>query len=274
MYPHPSKRLGQHFLVDPRVAGRIVEALDVSAEGVVLEIGPGRGILTGPLLRLGLPLVAVERDERLARVLSDRYRDRVNVRIVCDDILNFDIPSLARGGSRGSVSVIGNIPFHITSPLLVCLIGHRDILGEVILMIQKEVADRLLAPPGGRLYGRLTVLLNYYGTIEPLFHVGRGSFFPAPKVDATVVKIILNGPCPGRIARDEVFFLRLVRILFGWRRKQVQKILRTHPDIGLDEQELSLLAERVDFPLSLRPERLSVPRLLLLADGILAVRGR
>jgi 16S rRNA (adenine1518-N6/adenine1519-N6)-dimethyltransferase len=273
MYSRPNKRLGQHFLVDASIARRIVNTLDPQARAPIVEIGPGRGILTDRLAGLGRPLIAVEKDDRLARFLTERYKGRKHVRIFAGDILTCDIRSMAGEITSAGISLVGNIPFQITSPLLGILIDNRDIIHDGVLMIQREVAERLLASPGNRTYGRLTVVLRYFSTIESLFRVGRRSFSPVPEVDATVMRIIPDGPYPGTVASDELFFIEVVRSLFGWRRKQVRKILRKHPMFDLSESQCLLIAERTGVHLSSRPEDLSTVDFVNLANGIFALKG-
>jgi 16S rRNA (adenine1518-N6/adenine1519-N6)-dimethyltransferase len=254
----PKKSLGQNFLVDPSIAKRIVHGLDLKQTGPIVEVGPGKGILTGYLLELDRPVIAVEKDRQLAELLVEKYREYKMIRVVSADILSTDLNALYKDGGNKKLVIIGNIPFKITSPLLDLLLAHRDIVNESILMVQKEVAKRLVSPPGNRDYGGITVIFNYFSTIRILLGVKRGSFYPAPDVDATVLKIVFDGPLSDHKARNEVHFIKVVRTLFNWRRKQVQKILKSHPDFRLKEKSLALLAEKMDFSLNCRPEELTV----------------
>ncbi len=268
------KRLGQHFLTDRSIAGRIVGALDAGRSGPILEIGPGRGILTDLLVGLGRTVFAVEKDRGLARHLEERRGEAGILRIIPDDILGLDLRDLLAGEGASSVSVIGNIPFQITSPLVDYLIRHRDVIRDTVIMVQKEVADRIVAVPGGRDYGSITVVLNYFASVKFLFRVKRGSFYPAPEVDASVLKMVFDGFSGEYRAADEDLFVRIVRTMFGWRRKQVQKILRTHPDIDLTHEGIERLRGKLRFPLSGRPEDLTIRDFIDLANELPALRDR
>lgn len=173
---------------------------------------------------------------------------------------------------RQSLSLIGNIPFQITSPLLNLVLIHRDLFAECVLMIQKEVAERLLSPPGNRVYGGLSVIINYFTAVEHLLNVKRGSFFPVPEVDAAVVKMVFDRPHRLR-AVDEDFFVGVVHAFFQWRRKQVRTTLKKHPDFLLDSGELEELGRGLDYPLTRRPEELTVHDFILLSNRLHAARG-
>jgi len=270
----PKKSLGQNFLVDPSIAKRIVQGLDLEQTGPIVEVGPGKGILTDYLLELDRPVIAVEKDRQLARLLAEKYRDSTMIRVVSADILSVDLNALYKDGGNEKLTIIGNIPFKITSPLLDLLLAHRDIVLESILMVQKEVAKRLVSPPGNRDYGGITVIFNYFSTIRTLLGVKRGSFYPTPDVDATVLKITFNGALSDYKARNEVLFIKVVRTLFNWRRKQVQKILKVHPDFALKEDSLALLCEKMHFSLNCRPEELTVHDFVDLANDILELGGK
>jgi 16S rRNA (adenine1518-N6/adenine1519-N6)-dimethyltransferase len=270
----PRKRLGQHFLTDPSIARRIVDALGAEGPEPVVEIGPGRGILTGFLAGRGMPLVAVEKDRDLARSLADRYREADQVRVVPGDILEFDPAPLLEETGADRFHVAGNIPFQITSPLFDWLLERRHRIGRAVLMLQREVAGRIASPPGNRTYGRLSVVVRYFVRVEPLFTVRRGSFFPVPDVDAAVLRIDFRPPPDVRRALDEEAFVRLVRTLFGWRRKQLRKTLRAHPDLALGEGEMERLAGHLPFSLTRRPEELAVDEFVDLANRIFRLRGR
>ena len=238
-----------------------------------MESDPGTGILTDCLFELDRPVVGVEKDKRLAELLVERYRGTDRIRVVSADILSLDLFSLYEGSGRKRLAFIGNIPFQITSPLLDFLLVYRDIIHESVLMVQKEMAERLVSPPGRRDYGGITVIFNYFSTIRALFGVKRGSFFPAPEVDAKVLMITFNGDLQGVKARDEGFFVKVVRTLFGWRRKQVRKILKAHPDFSLKDEALALLDNRVSFSLTCRPEELTVHDFIDLANQIMVIKG-
>lgn len=213
----PKKALGQHFLRDPGILRRIANALDPAPGETVLEIGPGPGGLTAQLASRGVRLIAIERDHEMIPGLLDRFPAAT---IVEGDALEEDWHRLA----GGPFSVIGNIPYNITSPLIdVALRPPRP--RRIVFLVQKEVAQRVAAAPGGKEYGALTVGVQAVATVERLFTVTAGAFHPPPKVDSAVIRLV---PLEAPLVRDDEItaFRRFVVGLFGFRRKQVGRALR------------------------------------------------
>jgi 16S rRNA (adenine1518-N6/adenine1519-N6)-dimethyltransferase len=238
------RRLGQNFLVDPNLQRKIIHAMEPDAGDTIVEIGPGRGALTHHLAGTGADIVAVELDHELAARLADHYRDHDRVTIRHGDILDFD-PALL--GQPPALKVVGNIPYNITSPILFRLLAWRPEPERIVIMVQKEVADRLLASPGHKEYGALTVGVQAQAHVERLFTVGRQAFRPVPAVESAV---ILIRPRPTTAPGTGEPLRSLTRAAFGMRRKQLQKILRTAPGYGLEPEP----AERVLTELGLRPQ--------------------
>ena len=253
MTPRAKKSLGQNFLVDGNIQKKIVEALEPVAGDEVLEIGPGRGALTRHLVGEVARLVLAELDDALAAGLADRYADRSDVEVVHGDALEVDHLALIDRPDR--LKIIGNIPYTITSPLLFRLL-LRPRPACVVLMVQREVADRLLAPPGTRAYGALAVGVRSVASIERIWRVPRTAFRPVPRVDSTVVRITPLRPPPLSEA-DEHALRHLTRLTFQWRRKQMQKILRDHPDAGFGPEVVRRLERDAGWDLSQRPETFS-----------------
>ncbi len=256
------RSLGQNFLIDPNIRRRIIESVDAGPDDTVVEIGPGNGAITGGLAEKAGRLIAVELDRELARDLQDRFGDNSRITIVHHDILDWD-PAMVSDAS--SLKVVGNIPYNITSPILFRLLEWRPIPERIALMVQKEVADRLLAPPGVKAYGALTVGVRAHADVQRLFAVGRQAFRPVPAVDSTVILIRprpTTGPGTGEPLRA------LTRAAFGMRRKQLQKILRTAPGYELDAS----VAEKVLVDVGLRPidrpETLDPPTFVRLAAAL------
>ncbi|HEU5466729.1 MAG TPA: 16S rRNA (adenine(1518)-N(6)/adenine(1519)-N(6))-dimethyltransferase RsmA [Gemmatimonadales bacterium] len=233
----PKKSLGQHFLSDVGILGRIADALDLSPGETVLEIGPGRGDLTRQLLARGARVVAVEKDERLAAALTGNVtRETGNVRVVEGDALEIDWHPLVRDTFPVSrfpfpdsrfpfpgFSVIGNIPYYITSPLLEKALTP-PLPSRIVFLVQKEVADRIVAPPGSRTYGALSVGIQAVCTVEKLFVVKAGAFRPPPKVDSAVIRLTpLEQPLVP--VEQGTAFRRFVVAAFGQRRKQLRNVL-------------------------------------------------
>ena len=254
----PKRSLGQCFLVDPGAAARIVEEARVAPGETVLEIGPGRGALTGGLalaVRVaGGRLLLVEIDADLAALLVRRFGGEPSVEVIHGDILRVDLHALA--GPR-SLKVVGNIPYNLTSPILFRLL-ERPRPAEILLTLQREVADRLLAAPGTRTYGALTVGVRSVAEVEPVLRIPAGAFRPRPKVDSSVIRIRPLDP-PPLSPREERRLRTLTRALFQWRRKQLGKIMRDHPElrfpVTLAEALLSAAGVRAaDRPEVVAPE--------------------
>ena len=254
------RSLGQNFLVDPNLQRKIVAALEPGPGDTIIEIGPGQGALTQHLVGRAGRLVAVELDDRLAPDLAHRYRDEPHVRIVHADVLAWD-PS--DDLARPPIKVVGNIPYNITSPILFRLLDWRPAPERIVLMVQKEVADRLLAGPGEKAYGALTVGVRAVADVDRLFEVGRGAFRPVPNVDSTVIRVTPGArPDPGDTLRA------LTRAAFGMRRKQLQKILRTAPGYGLEPAEAEAVLEEVGIRPADRPEVVDPPTFVALAAAL------
>lgn len=241
---HPQKpKLGQHFLSSEPVASRIVDALGSLSQRTVLEIGPGRGMLTLPLVHRARRVIAIELDRVLAAQLRMKLALYPNVEIIEGDILAIDLPALFRpkpGLSRPGltltpdpVHVIGNLPYYITSDILLRLFAARRCFDVLLLMVQKEVADRLAARPGTRDYGLLTATAQLYAKVEKLFEVPPGAFSPSPKVHSAVVRLTL-APQIEHLQVTEDGFLDFLKLSFGQKRKTLWNNLRTrYPEPAL-----------------------------------------
>jgi 16S rRNA (adenine1518-N6/adenine1519-N6)-dimethyltransferase len=249
----PKKSLGQNFLVDRNLQRRIVDALGAGPDDEVLEIGPGRGALTAHLVGRVRRLVLVELDDDLVEALQVAYGERPDVEVVHADVLSVRTEGLS--ASPAALRVVGNIPYNITTPILFHLL-RRPRPAVILLMIQKEVAERLTAAPGTSEYGALSVGVRTVATVERVVNVPRGAFRPVPRVDSAVVRITPLDP-PPLDETEEVRLRTLTRAAFQWRRKQLQKILRDHPDLLLPEARLPALEAEAGYSFTARPETLS-----------------
>jgi len=221
--PRPRKRFGQNFLHDRRVLERIIAVLDLSPEDRVVEIGPGRGALTRHLLPRCRRLDVVEIDRDLVALLRETFAGEQRLHIHQADALEFDFRALAAAGEK--LRVVGNLPYNISTPLLFHLFAQRDAVAEMVFMLQKEVVDRLAARPGGRQYGRLSVMAQYHCRIERLFTVHPGSFHPRPRVLSALVRLLPH-PQPPVVIGTYRDFETVVARAFGQRRKTLRNALR------------------------------------------------
>ena len=216
---HFSKALGQNFLINPTVCPRMAEQSGVAPETGVLEVGPGIGVLTRELAERAQKVVSVELDRRLLPVLEETLADYDNVMVINGDILKLDLKELLQREFAGMpVSVCANLPYYITSPVIMRLLEERLDITSLTVMVQKEAARRICAQPGTRECGAVTVAVHYYAEPEILFEVSRGSFLPAPNVDSSVIRLTLRKEPAVRVENEAGFF-SLVRAAFGQRRK-------------------------------------------------------
>lgn len=250
----PSRRLGQNFLSDPRVAERIAgAALEGSPGAAILEIGPGLGALTGHLAGSGRPLVAVELDLRLAEYMEMRLRPYPNARVVRGDILDQRLDSLFPGG--GPVVVVANLPYSITSPAIAWLLEQGPRVERALLMTQREVAQRLAAKPGTKEHGSFTVFLALHAELNVEFRVSPGAFHPRPDVDS-VVFTIAPRPFPGTTSEERAAVERIVRAATGGRRKTLANSLGH--GLGIGAERARAMLERAGVDPGRRAETVSV----------------
>lgn len=289
---------GQHLLVDPNIQRKIVEGVDPKPKEWILEIGPGLGALTAELLAAGACVIAVEKDKRFSEILEGElgadYRGKL--RIENADILKTDLRKLltrlsslraSRSGAKQSqrllrlrqstladprndvkLKVVSNLPYYITSPVLFWLIANRSHVERAILMMQREVADRLLAQPGDKDYGRLTLALRYYAEVHHAFDVSRNCFTPKPDVDSSVITIDFHPPSQFPKGLDESFLFHLIQVAFGARRKTLLNRLSHDSKIGRSRDEVLKILQKLGIPETARGEELLLKDFLSLAETL------
>ena len=261
------KRLGQCFLVNLSVAKKIVEASNLSPSNTVLEIGPGLGALTIPLARTVKRVVAIEKDEELYSLLSNKlYKEKVtNVTLIHHDILKLNFGDLKEFFDH-RIIILGNLPFNISSPLIGKLLHHYRCIDRAVLMFQREFAERLISQPGSKSYGAITVMLRYRARAKKLFKVSSGSFFPRPKVESMVVELDFKQPWP-RCPVDDERLKRVVKPAFLQRRKILINAVLGAPEKW--EKDVILKALHLcGIAPSRRAETLSIDEYICLAEAL------
>lgn len=260
------KSLGQNFLIDDTVCPRMAAA--VSGENVgVLEIGPGAGVLTAQLSQNCKKVVSVELDTRLKPILEQTLADCDNVKIIWNDILKIDLKTVLAEefADCGTINICANLPYYITSPVIMMLLESRLPINTIAVMVQKEAADRLCATVGSRAAGAVTVAVNYYAKAETLFGVPRGSFMPPPNVDSAVIKLTLRDKPPVEVA-DEKLFFKIVKACFAQRRKILLNTVCNTMNIGKDDFRKAL--NEANISETVRGETLTMEQLASIANAL------
>lgn len=259
------KEFGQNFLTNNTVVEDIADNCCADAQSTILEIGPGIGSLTSELAKHYKNVVALEIDHGLIPVLKYTLGDYNNVKVINEDVMKADLAEiLAPYFEQGSVSVCANLPYYITTPILMKLLESGLHFEYITIMIQSEVADRLCAAPGSKDCGAITSVLNYYGTPEKLFKVSAGNFIPAPKVDSSVVRIHLHKEKPYQPLHEPTFF-RTIRAAFEQRRKTLPNALSSVFS-ELSKEEITNIIVSCGHSPNIRGEKLSVPEFTALSD--------
>ncbi len=264
---HPNKLLGQNFLKDPSTAEMIVRRAEVSGTEVVLEIGAGLGALTLPLARTARKLYAVEKDTRIVPILTGEIPKDLTDRVVVlnKNILDLDFGKIAES-EKTSLTVIGNLPYNISSQILVQLILGRQFVRRCILMFQKELVQRIMATPGGRDYGRLSVMLQYCAGIQKIAEIKAALFFPRPKVDSEVIEITFK-PRLDFPADDERFLFKVVKAAFSKRRKMLKNTIGAS-ELDIDTSNAADFLEKAGIDPTRRAETLTVAEFVQLSNEL------
>lgn len=261
-----SKKLGQNFLINPSVCPRIAEMGNAKEGFGVIEIGPGIGVLTNELAKRADKVVAIEIDDRLPPILEKTLAEHKNVKVINDDVLNVDLHKLIDEEFAGlDVAVCANLPYYITSPIIMTLLESRLPIKSITTMVQKEAGQRLCAPMGTRDMGAVTVAVNFYAEAKILFNVSRGSFMPAPNVDSCVIRFDLREQTPA--VSDEKFFFKVVRGMFSQRRKTLLNCVSGSLGIGKDIVLEAI--EKSGLSPTTRPEQLSMDEMIRFSESLM-----
>jgi len=262
----PRKELGQHFLADPGTLARIVAAIAPRPDDTIVEYGAGIGVLTERLLDAGARVVAIELDPALVDVLRHELGDRPRFRLLHADIARVTTAQLRAEAGDGALRLVGNLPYQLTSHVLFAVLDLETELQDAVFMVQREVAERLTAAPGGRDYGILSVLLRAYHDVELLLRVKPGAFVPPPRVDSAVVRIAPRVGGPALAWSEREALVRLVKNTFAERRKVLRNTLRKFYDLDGDALEACAAASGLD--LRRRPETLAVAEFVRLLHAL------
>ena len=264
----PLKKYGQSFLTDDQIFRKIVDAGHLHPEDTVLEIGAGLGVMTGMLAESAAKVMAVEVDPHLINILRENLCARDNVEIVHRDILSCDLAMIPPPTPPGRIKVMGNIPYNITSEILFHLLKFRKRIHSAVLLMQKEVAERLTAEPGTKAYGIPSVILSMYADLEMLFHVSNQCFYPVPAVQSSLIRLVFRDE-PRYPLNDEEAFRLLVRASFAQRRKTLLNNLKSFRNIEKTSEEIVAILSDLAIDGSRRAETLTLPEFAALSNALI-----
>lgn len=271
-----SKSLGQNFITDKSVIERIIEGSEIGDEDLVIEIGPGIGVLTAEAAEAARRVIAIEIDKKLIPILGETLSGYDNVRVINQDILKTDLNRIieeehAAGSFTGGVKIIGNLPYYITTPIIMSILENGVAADSITIMMQKEVADRIKASPGGKIYGALSVAVQYYCTVEQIASVPKEVFIPRPKVDSAVLRLSVRKEKPVQLTDEKAFFA-CIKHGFGQRRKTLLNSLTGVCGLSKEQVKDVLLQTGID-PVR-RAETLNIDEFAAIANGVAACCGR
>ena len=259
-----NKGLGQNFLVDPEVCPAMAEAAGLDENTCVIEVGPGVGVLTAELAKKAGKVLSFEVDNRLLPVLDETLKDFDNVEIINQDILKADLKSIIEEKCRGmDIAVCANLPYYITSPIIMLFLESKLPVKSITVMVQKEAADRLCAEVGSRDGGAVTVAVSYYAESEQLFFVPKDSFLPPPKVNSEVIRLTVREKPPVAVS-DETFFFKVVKAAFSQRRKTAENSISS--GLGRDKATVAAALERAGLERTIRAEKLTMENFAQLSE--------
>ena len=259
------KRFGQNFLIDDFVIGKIIRAAEIDKTDTVLEIGPGIGTLTQYLAEAAEHVYAVEIDRNLIPILSETLADYDNVTVINEDILKTDIAAIAAKSKSGRLKCVANLPYYITTPIIMELLEKRLPIDSITVMIQKEVAERIAAKPGTKDYGALTLAVNYYAQTYLAANVPPNCFIPRPNVGSAVIRLkVLERPSVE--VKDEALMFRLIRASFNQRRKTLSNGIANSVDLDIPKERVEQALAAMNLPPTVRGETLSLEQFAELSD--------
>ncbi len=260
------KRFGQNFLIDAHVLEKIVSAAGITEDDCVLEIGPGIGTMTQYLAESAGQVIAVEIDTNLLPILTDTLKDYSNVKVINQDILKVDINELVKEYNNGRpIKVVANLPYYITTPIIMGLFESNVPIDNITVMVQKEVADRMQVGPGSKDYGALSLAVQYYASPYIVANVPPNCFIPRPNVGSAVIRLTRYQEPPVQV-KDPKLMFKLIRASFNQRRKTLQNGLNNSPEISFSKEEITKAIESLGVSPSVRGEALSLEQFAQLAN--------
>ena len=262
------KRFGQNFLIDTHVLDKIIDSAQITKDDFVLEIGPGIGTMTQYLAEAAREVAAVEIDKTLLPILDDTLKDWDNVTVINNDILKVDIRQLALEKNQGRpIKVVANLPYYITTPIIMGLFESHVPIDSITIMVQKEVADRMQEGPGSKEYGALSLAVQYYAKPEIVVNVPPSCFMPQPKVGSAVIRLTRHSEPPVTVKSEKLLF-QVIRASFNQRRKTLANGLANYGAFGLPKEELQACIEELGVPVNIRGEALSLEQFAQLSNII------
>ena len=268
------KKFGQNFLIDTHVLDKIISAAEIKKDDLVVEIGPGIGTMTQYLACAAREVVAIEIDKMLIPILKDTLSAYDNVTIINEDVLKVDLKKLAEEKNGGRpVKVVANLPYYITTPIIMGLFENHVPLHSITIMVQKEVADRMRMGPGTKDYGALSLAVQYYAEPYLVANVPQNCFMPRPKIGSAVIKLTVHEKPPVTV-RDEKLMFKLIRASFNQRRKTLANGLNNSPELCYSKDQIAAAIEKLGTSPSIRGEALTLEEFAKLADIFLELEGK
>ena len=261
------KKFGQNFLIDSNVLESIIRGAEITKDDFVLEIGPGIGTMTQYLCEAARQVVAVEIDKMLIPILEDTLSEYDNVEVINQDVLKVDIKSLAEEKNNGKpIKVVANLPYYITTPIIMGLFESGVPIDSITIMVQKEVADRMQTGPGSKDYGALSLAVKYYATAKVILNVSATCFMPRPNVDSAVIKLTRYKEPTVNVA-DEKLMFKIIRASFNQRRKTLVNGLKNSPELSFSKEQIVKAIEKIGKPETIRGEALTLEEFAELANA-------
>ena len=268
------KKFGQNFLIDTHVLDKIISAAEITKDDLVVEIGPGIGTMTQYLSCAAREVVAIEIDKMLIPILQDTLSEYDNVTVINEDVLKVDLNKLAEEKNGGRpVKVVANLPYYITTPIIMGLFENHVPLHSITIMVQKEVADRMRMGPGTKDYGALSLAVQYYAEPYLVANVPPNCFMPRPNVGSAVIRLTVHENPPVTV-RDEQLMFRLIRASFNQRRKTLANGLKNSPELHYSKEQIEEAIEKLEVSPSIRGEALTLEQFAKLSDILLEMEGK